>query len=128
MFARDAGDMVQTPLRGPGNDGRYDHMKPDDRLPAWSNARPWASKEEQFTTQAVAVALASSPEVQDTVRPPLPQVDLFPPRFGYRSAQLGINEIVEVNEIYNAPSPSNFGGSVAGYQGAARNAWNSGSW
>lgn len=119
--------MSQLPLQGPGNDGRYDHMKPDDRLPMWSSARPWGSKEEAYLTQAVQIALASAPEVQDTVRPPLPQVNPFPPRFGYRSAQLGINEVVEVNEIFNAPSPSNFGGSVAGYQGSSRNAWGS-SW
>jgi hypothetical protein len=120
--------MVNVPLRGAGTDGRYDHMKPDDRLPSWSNARPWATKEEQLTTQAVAVALASAPEVQDTVRPPLPQVNLFPPRFGYRSTQLGINEVVDVNEIYHTPSAANFSGTVAGYQGSARNSWGSGSW
>lgn len=116
--------MSQVPLRGSGNDGRYDHMKPDDRLPSWSASRPWQSKEEMLATQAVAVALASSPEVQDTIRPPLPQVNPFPPRFGYRVAELGINDIVNVDEIYAAPSPSNFGGGVAGYQGASRNAWN----
>lgn len=120
--------MTTVPLRGPGNDGRYDHTKPDERLPSWSAARPWGSKEEEFTTQAIQIALASAPEVQDTVRPPLPQVNPFPPRFGYRSTQLGINEVVNVEEMYKAPAPSNFGGSVAGYQGAARNAWGSGSW
>lgn len=120
--------MVQVPLRGAGNDGRYDHMKPDDRLPSWSYSRPWATKEEQLTTQAIQVALASAPEVQDMIRPPLPQVDPFPPRFGYRSHQLGIEEVVNVGSIYGATPPSNFGGSVAGYQGTARNAWNGGSW
>lgn len=120
--------MVQVPLRGPGNDGRYDHTKMSERLPMWSASRPWGSKEEQIREQAVAYALASAPEVQDTVRPPLPQVDPFPPRFGYRNRQFGVEEVINVAEIHKAPSPSNFGGSVAGYTGASRNASGTGSW
>lgn len=120
--------MVDVPLRGSGNDGRYDHTKPDERLPSWSSSRPWGSKEEEFTTQAIQAAIASGPELQDMIRPPLPQVNLFPPRFGYRTAELGVNEVVDVNEIYRTPPASNFSGSPAGYTGTGRNAWGSGSW
>jgi hypothetical protein len=118
--------MVQVPLRGAGTDGRYDHTKPADQLPSWSYNRPWATKEEQLTTQAIAMALASAPEVQDTVRPPLPQVNLFPPRFGYRTRAIGVADVVDVDELYKAPP--NYAGTEAGYSGTARNAWGSGSW
>ena len=118
--------MVQVPLRGTGQDGRYDHTKPAEQLPSWSYNRPWQSNEERLTTQAVAMALASAPEVQDTVRPPLPQVNLFPPRFGYRSRVLGIGDVVDVDELFKAPP--NSAGTEAGYTGASRNAMGSGSW
>lgn len=111
-----------------GMDGRYDHTHPWDNLPSWSYGRPWATKEEQLTTQAIQMALASAPEVQDTVRPPLPQVNLFPPRFGYRTRQLGLEDVINVDELYNAPAPENFGGGVAGYGGSDRFGWGQAAW
>jgi hypothetical protein len=116
------------PFHGNGQDGRYDHTKGYEQLPAWSYNRPWASNEERLTTQALASALADAPTVQEMVRPPLPQVTLFPPKFGYRTRELGLDDVVNVNEIYATPVPNNFGGSVSGYEGASRNAMGAGSW
>lgn len=113
--------MTQVPgLQGPGVDGRYDHNKPQEQLPTWATNRPWSSKEEMQTTQALQLALASAPEVQQTVQVPLEQVSLFRPRFGYRDRVLGIDDIVDVNEIYQAP-PSQFSGGPGGFQGTSRN-------
>ena len=113
--------MVNVPgLQGPGVDGRYDHNKPQEQLPTWATNRPWTSKEEMQTTQALQLALASAPDVQATVRVPLEQVDVFRPRFGYRNREIGIDDIVDVNEIYQAP-PSQFSGGPAGFMGASRN-------
>ena len=113
--------MTEVPgLRGPGTDGRYDHNKPQQGLPSWATNRPWASREEQMTTQALQLALATSAEVQSTVTAPLPQVDLFRPRFGYRDRVLGIEDVVDVAAIYAAP-PVDFTGGPGGFSGAARN-------
>jgi len=116
------------PFHSNGQDGRYDHTHQAEQLPDWSYTRPWATNEERLTSQAVAAALADAPTVQDLIRPPLPQVRLFPPRYGYRVRELGLDDIVDINEIYKAVPPSNFGGSQSGYEGTSRNAWGSGSW
>jgi len=116
------------PFHSNGTDGRYDHTKGAEQLPDWSYTRPWATNEERLTSQAVAAALADAPTVQDMIRPPLPQVNLFPPRFGYRTRQLGIKDVINVDEIYATPVPTNFGGSQSGYEGTSRNAMGSSSW
>lgn len=117
----------QVPLRGNGADARYDHTKPSEQLPDWSYNRPWATNEERLTTQAISMALADAPTVQELVRPPLPQVNPFPPRYGYRTRQLGINDIVDVDEIYATPVSFN-GGISGGLQGTSRNSQGTGSW
>ena len=35
-------------------------------------------------------------EIQELVRPPLPQVRLFPERFGYTDVELGIEDIINM--------------------------------
>ena len=56
------------------------------------------------------------------VRPPLPQIRLFPDRFGYgERPQPGIEDIVSVDRIYSEPRVSWYSGSPAGYGGSARN-------
>jgi hypothetical protein len=47
-------------------------------------------------TQAIAVGQLTSEEVQQYVRPNLPQVELFPDKFGYTITEFGIKDIVEL--------------------------------
>jgi hypothetical protein len=47
-------------------------------------------------TQAIAVGQMTSEEVQQYVRPNLPQVELFPDKFGYTITEFGIKDIVEL--------------------------------
>lgn len=35
-------------------------------------------------------------EVQEYVRPPLPQIELFPERYGYLTTEYGIKDVVEL--------------------------------
>ena len=68
----------------------------------WSTNRPWiadgkaayppqayigpfASNQERLLTQSLEVANMTAAEIQEYVRPPLPQVEMFPPRFGYKN-------------------------------------------
>ena len=59
--------------------------------------------------------------VQDLVRPPLPQVQLFPPRYGYRTRQLDITDIMNVDSEFQ-PTRTDFSQSPGSYQGTSRNA------
>jgi len=79
----------------------------------WSTNRPWlapekaayppqayigpfASNQERLVTQSLEVANMTQEEIQEYVRPPLPQVELFPARYGYKTTEYGIEDIVEL--------------------------------
>lgn len=57
---------------------------------------PFASNQERLTTQAMAVGSMTSEEIQEAVRPNLPQIELFPPKYGYVTTEIGIKDIVEL--------------------------------
>lgn len=80
--------------------------------------KPWASHEERLVSEALASASAPGAVLQETVRPPLPRVVLFPPRFGYRTEPLGIKDILDVNATF--PSARvDYSGSSSGYSGTS---------
>lgn len=98
--------MANTP------DGRYGH-RPWDANKPWNTDKPWiasnmaayppqayigpfASNNERMLSQAFAINSMSKQELQQYVKPPLPQVKLFPNRYGYETASYGILDIVEL--------------------------------
>ena len=119
-------------------DGRYDRTKPwqnvpdnkgrvlsdpaDPVAPRWQYNGPWSSNMERLTSQALAVATIPGAELQALVRPPLPQVRLFPDRYGYDRRQPGIEDVVSIDRNYVEPRISWYSGGVAGYSAADRNA------
>lgn len=107
-------------------DGSYDNTKPWRSAPAWSYMRPWASNEERLTQQAINAALLPGQELQDLVRPPLSDVQLFRPRLGYRVRALGVADVINVDRVFQAND--DFSGTPGGTQGAPRNSWGSGTW
>ena len=108
-------------------DGRYDHTKPWNKMPPWSQDRPFASNEERLTTAALNVALIPGAELSAMVRPPLPQVQLFPPRFGYRTRELSLTDILTDTPAVTFPS-QNYSGGPGGYEGTSRNSQGTGTW
>jgi hypothetical protein len=109
-------------------DGRYDHTKPwipqitpKPLQPRWQYLGPWASNEERLTQQAIQAAVIPGNELADLVRVPLPQVQLFPDRFGYDTHVPGILDIIEVGRQYTEPRVMWYSGGVAGYSGSSRN-------
>ena len=57
---------------------------------------PFASNQERLLTQSLATWNMSAAEVQEYVRPPLPQIKLFPKRFGYTEDEITIEDIVQM--------------------------------
>lgn len=120
-------------------DGQYDRTKPWQRSmdpegnannrygptsaeQAWNYLGPWASNEERLTQQAIAVASIPGAKIQQMVRPNLPQIRLFPDRFGYGyRTQPEIDDVVSVDRVYTDPRVSWFSGGPAGYSGSSRN-------
>lgn len=80
--------------------------------------KPWQSNEERLVGEALAAALTPGSILQNTVRPPLPRVVLFPPRFGYRTEEYGIRDILDVNKTF-PNSRVDYSGSNSGYSGTS---------
>jgi hypothetical protein len=111
-------------------DGRYDYTKPwvtgtpsdNTSVPKYSYNGPWASNMERLTQQALMAMFIPGAQLQETVRPPLPQIRLFPDRFGFGDrAQPGIDDVISLDRAYNEPRISWYSGSPAGYSGSSRN-------
>ena len=110
-------------------DGVYDHTKPwrapvqpDQVAKRWQYNGPWSTNMERLTSQALMVMNIPGADIQQMVRPPLPQIRLFPDRFGYGDrSQPGIEDIVTIDRKYAEPRISWYSGSPAGYSGTSRN-------
>ena len=57
---------------------------------------PFGSNQERLMNQAMAVATMTSEEIQQYVRPNLPQVRLFPETVGFHTDEVGIADIVHL--------------------------------
>jgi hypothetical protein len=110
-------------------DGNYDYTKPwrapiqpDQVAKRWQYNGPFTSNMERLTTQALMIMNVPGKDIQAMVRPTLPQIRLFPDRFGYGfRGQPGIDDVVTIDRVYSEPRVSWFSGGPAGFQAAARN-------
>lgn len=85
----------------------------------YTKNRPWGSFAEQLVTNTLAIAEQPGADIQANVRPPLTQIQLFPPRFGYGDAverTLKIEDVVNADDRYNR---YDFSGRTSGYQGSS---------
>lgn len=86
-------------------------------------AAPFYRNEERLVSQALVVATIPGQVLQEQVRPNLPQVQLFPPRFGYpdyNDRQFSIDTVLDFPRAYRNRQDDTSGG-VAGIQAGARN-------
>jgi hypothetical protein len=65
-------------------------------MPPQEYLGPFQSNQERLLSQSMAAWNMTGAEIQAYVRPPLPQVKLFPPRYGYTDTELGIEDIIEL--------------------------------
>lgn len=122
MTAQFDGNYDYTkPWRGPGNPG-VRGVAPTSAEQSWSYLGPWASNEERLTQQALAVATLTGDQIRQMVRPPLPQIRVFPDRFGFGPrTQPEIEDVVTIDRVYDEPRVSWYSGGIGSYSGASRN-------
>lgn len=106
-------------------DGVYDHSKPRDIVdngPAirYDYMGPFEDAQDQLISRAIMSVTLPAAMIQDIVRPNLPQVQLFRPKYGYRTEEISIVDIVDVNLEY-PPTRTDYSQSPTSYQGTARN-------
>jgi hypothetical protein len=65
-------------------------------FPPQSYIGPFASNQERLLSQSLAALTMSAAEIQQYVRPPLPQIKLFPPRYGFTENEIGIEDIIDL--------------------------------
>jgi len=94
---------------------RYDYMG------------PFGSVQERLLSQALNSLTMPGAQLQQVVRPNLPQIDPFRPRLGYRTRALSIMDIMNVDQEFQ-PERKDFTGGDAGYEGTLRNAQDQGFW
>jgi hypothetical protein len=82
------------------SDGVYNRRPwvapPEAAMPPQEYIGPFASNQERLLSQSMAAWKMSRGEVQTYVRPPLPQIQLFPPKFGYTEYELSIEDIAHL--------------------------------
>lgn len=109
-------------------DGVYDHSKgrgivddePEPSLLRYDYMGPFANAQEAMLARALKSVTLPAQLIPDIVRPPLPNLQMFPPRFGYRTRELGILDVMDVNDEFQ-PTRTDFTREPGGYQGTARN-------
>jgi len=69
---------------------------PEAAYPPQAYIGPFQSNQERLLSQSMAAWSMTGAEIQEFVRPPLPQIKLFPARFGYTDQELSIEDIVEL--------------------------------
>jgi hypothetical protein len=87
---------------------------------------PYENRNQQILGQALASVATPSNVLGDVVRPPLTQVQLFRPRYGYRSRQIGIEDIMDVDAIYAEPRTEL--GGAATTESTSRNSFGNGTY
>jgi len=83
---------------------------PEAAYPPQAYIGPFASTQEQNLTQAIQALTMPSEDIQQYVRPPLPQIQLFPERFGYVKTAYGIADMMDagarITERVDTPNPA----------------------
>lgn len=106
-------------------DGVYDHTKGRPIVDNGPEIRydymgPFKDTQDMLITRAVRSVTLPAQMIQDLVRPNLPQVQLFPPRYGYRTRELSIYDVMDVDLEFQ-PTRTDYSQSPTSYQGTSRN-------
>lgn len=57
---------------------------------------PFQSNQERLLNQSLAAWTMGREELQEYVRPPLPQIKLFPARYGFNESEIGIEDLINL--------------------------------
>jgi len=87
-------------MSGRMSDGVYSRKPwqapPEAAYPPQAYIGPFASNQERLLSQSLAANMMTGAELQEYVRPPLPQVKLFPERYGYTQTEISIEDIIDL--------------------------------
>ena len=90
-------------------------------MPPQEYIGPFQSNQERLINQSLATWNMTSEEIQEYVRPNLPQVRLFPDRYGFVSEEIGIQDIIELPGRNEQRVESDFSQTPNTQQSSSRN-------
>lgn len=70
---------------------------PEAAYPPQAYIGPFASNQEQVVSQAMASLQMTSEQIQKYCRPNLPQIELFPQKYGYSTKEYGLDDMINLN-------------------------------
>jgi len=70
---------------------------PEAAYPPQAYIGPFASNQEQMVSQAMASLQMTSEQIQEYCRPNLPQIELFPQKYGYSTKEYGLDDMINLN-------------------------------
>jgi hypothetical protein len=113
-------------MPGRMSDGVYSRKPwqapPEAAYPPQAYIGPFASNQERLLSQSLAANMMSGPELQEHVRPPLPQIKLFPERYGYTQTEITIEDIIELPGRAQQRVESDFSNTPNTTESTSRNA------
>jgi hypothetical protein len=92
-------------------------------MPPQEYIGPFASNQERLLSQSLAANTMPGAELQEYVRPPLPQIQMFPARYGYTENELTIEDIIGLkrNALTQQRVESDFSQTPNSTQSTSRN-------
>jgi hypothetical protein len=71
------------------------HLAPEEAaFPPQDYIGPFQSNQDRLLNQALATWTMKGSEIQELVRPNLPQINLFPDRYGYTDTEISIEDVI----------------------------------
>lgn len=98
--------MVLLPDTRYGGPSAYDYVR---RAP---------DNEVRLCAAALDTITRPASQLRTLVRPPLPQIQLMPPRFGYEKREPGLLDVLDADAVFGNPRVD-YSGRTSGYQGSA---------
>jgi hypothetical protein len=113
-------------MSGRQSDGVYSRKPwqapPEAAYPPQAYIGPFASNQERLLSQSLAANTMTGPELQEHVRPPLPQIRLFPERYGYTQTEITIEDIIDLPGRAQQRVESDYSQTPNTTQSSSRNA------
>lgn len=94
---------------------------PEAAYPPQEYMGPFQSNQERLLSQSLAAFNMSGAELQEYVRPPLPQVKLFPEKYGFSETEIGIVDVVDLPRRAQQRVESDFSQTPNTQQSSSRN-------
>ena len=106
-------------MTGRIGDGVYSRKPWGDQPPPADYIGPFGSNRERLIMQAAASITLPAEELQLYVRPNLPQIEMFPDKYGYTKEEYAIEDIIELSS--RTATRKDFSGEATTTESTSRN-------